>query len=298
MFDSGSTMLAGGSLAPHSSQHVGRYSWVVPLHKRSCGCLSRQGDQGSAISAFNPLAAQWCVSCRQGFSSSVCQAVVGATWTSMSKVYQQCWKEWAGWCAKHSAPNNAIAAHKLANFSLHLFQVGLAWHTIGIYRSAISAFLETHCLHKASYHPVISKLMHHFYLQCPPFCKCFDAWDVEHLLSLLESWHPLLISLPLTLLEDCYSVRTCYCKGLFWFNFICIDNQHLFFLGHLPLRFVLSLTPMLIFALFFIWWFISDVVNHLGQSRWITCDFSFLGNNRQHRMISAKTISSCVTNVI
>ena len=31
--------------------------------------------------------------CRQGFSSSVCQEVVGATQASTSKVYQQCWKE-------------------------------------------------------------------------------------------------------------------------------------------------------------------------------------------------------------
>ena len=51
-----------------------------PLLKRSHhGCLVRPGAQGSAISALNPLAAQQCVLCRQGFSSLVCQAVAGAT---------------------------------------------------------------------------------------------------------------------------------------------------------------------------------------------------------------------------
>ena len=85
---------------PHSSQHVGRCSLAVPHHKRSyCGCLGRRGAQGSALSAFNSLAAQQCVLCRQGFSSSVCQAVAGATQTLTSKVYQQCWKEWVVWCA-------------------------------------------------------------------------------------------------------------------------------------------------------------------------------------------------------
>ena len=40
--------------ASHSSQHVGRCSSVVSHHKRSCcGCFSRPGTQGSAISAFN-----------------------------------------------------------------------------------------------------------------------------------------------------------------------------------------------------------------------------------------------------
>ena len=65
MVDSGGTMLDAGSLAPHSSQHVGRHSSAVPHHKRSHrGCLSRPDTQGSVISAFNPLAAQQCVFCR------------------------------------------------------------------------------------------------------------------------------------------------------------------------------------------------------------------------------------------
>ena len=79
-FDSGGTMLDGSSLVSHSSQHAGRCSSVVSHHKRSHhGCFSRPGTRGSVISAFNPLAAQQCVLCRQGFSSSVCQGVAGAT---------------------------------------------------------------------------------------------------------------------------------------------------------------------------------------------------------------------------
>ena len=59
MVDSGDTMLDGGSLAPHSSQHVGRHSLAVPNHERSFhGCLVRPGAQGSAISVFNPLTAE------------------------------------------------------------------------------------------------------------------------------------------------------------------------------------------------------------------------------------------------
>ena len=194
-FDSGGSMLDGGSLASHSSQHVGRCSSVVSHHKRSHhGCFGRPGTEGSEISAFNPFAAQQCVLCQQGFSSSVCQAVVGATRASMSRVYQQFWREWASWCAQQGLPNNAISATKLANFLLHLFQVGLAWHTIGIYHSAISAFLEPHHIHKASHHPVISKLMHHFIysilllvnsLILGMWRACYLFWQVGHLCLLL-----------------------------------------------------------------------------------------------------------------
>ena len=63
-FTSGGTMLDRDSLASHSSQHAGRCSLVVSHHKRSCcGCFGWPGAQGSAISAFNPLAAQLCVLC-------------------------------------------------------------------------------------------------------------------------------------------------------------------------------------------------------------------------------------------
>ena len=188
----------------------------------------------------------------------------------MPRVYQKCWKEWARWCARQSLPDNALSAPKLANFLLHFFQVGLAWHTIGIYHSAISTFLEPHCIHKASNHPVISKLMHHFYLQHPPSRKWFDPWDVECLLSLLESWAP---ASSLTTFKLAWKTATLLalvtakqCSDL---TLLCVDNQHLFLQHHaaifvplsgarqivqviFPLRFILSLTPMLIFALFFI----------------------------------------------
>ena len=124
--------------------------------------------------------------------------------------------------------NSAISAPKLANFLSHLFQVRLAWHTIGIYHSATSAFSEPHKLHKASNNPIISKLMHHFYL-VSSFCKCFDPWDVEHLLSLLESWAP---ASSLTTFKLVWKTATLlalvtakHCSDL---TLLYIDNQHLF----------------------------------------------------------------------
>ena len=67
MFDSGCTMLDGGSLAPHSSQNVGRHSLAVPDHKNLIVDVSvGQALQGSTISAFNPLAAAQCVFTQTG----------------------------------------------------------------------------------------------------------------------------------------------------------------------------------------------------------------------------------------
>ena len=108
---------------------------------------------------------------------------------------------------------------------VHLFRVGLAWHAIDIYHSTISALLECHHLHKASNHPDISKLMHYFYLQCPPSCKHFDPWYVEYLLSLLESWA---LASSLTTFKLAWKTATLlalvtakHCSDLI---LLCIDN--------------------------------------------------------------------------
>ena len=160
-------------------------------HKRPhLGCLSRLGAKGSGIVVFNPLISQRHVFHRQGFSSSVCQAMAGLTEASTTVVYQQCWKEWAGMSTQEGVPNNAISHPKLPYFLLHLFTVGLVWHTFCIHHSVISAFLEPHHQYKASNHPITSTVMAHFYLQCLLSHAHFDAWDMECLLYLWESWAP------------------------------------------------------------------------------------------------------------
>ena len=111
--------------------------------------------------------------------------------------------------------------------------MGLAWHTIGIYHSAISNFLEPHHIHKASNHPVIVKVMRNCYLQCPPCHKQFDPWDVECLLSLLESWEPVS---SLTTFKLAWKTATLLAlvtaKNCSDLTLLYVDNQHLFLQHH------------------------------------------------------------------
>ena len=113
---------------------------------------------------------------------------------------------------------------------VYVFKVGLAWHTIGIYHSS---FLEPHCLHRVCNHPAISKIMHNFYLQHALSCKCFDHWDVEHLMPLLESWA---LASSLTTFKLAWQTATLlalvtakHCSDL---SLLCINNQHLFLQHH------------------------------------------------------------------
>ena len=147
--------------------------------------------------------------------------------------------------------------------------MGLAWHTIGIYRSAISAFLEPHRIHKASNHPVISKLMHHFYLQHPPSHKWFDPWDVEHLLSLLESWAP---ASSLTTFKLAWKTATLLALVT---AKRCSDLTFLYLKAYLQCTESFRKKP--------------------DGSRVTSL---FLGNNRQHQPVCAKTFSSWVRKVL
>ena len=194
--------------------------------------------------------------------------------------------------------------------------MGLAWHTIGIYHSAISAFLEPHRNHKASNHPVISKLMHHFYLQRPPSHKQFDPWDVEHLLSLLESWAP---ASSLTTLKLAWKTATLLalvtakCSDL---TLLCVDNQHLFLQcnaaifvplssgktdhpGHLPPQICIEFHYNVnLCHILYLKAYLRHTESFRKKPDGSLVTSLFLGNNRQHRPVCAKTISSWVRKVL
>ena len=83
--------------------------------------------------------------------------------------------------------------------------------------------------------------MCHFYLQHPPCHEHFDPWDVEHLLSSLESWVP---ASSLTNFKLAWKTATLlalvtvkHCSDL---TLLCIDNQHLFLQCHVAIFIPLS----------------------------------------------------------
>ena len=193
----------------------------------------------------------------------------------------------------------------------------MAWHTIGIYLSAISAFLEPHHIHKESNHTVILKLMHHFYLQRPPSSKQFDPWDVEHLLSLLESWAP---ASSLTIFKLAWKTATLlapvaakHCSDL---TLLCVYQQQLFFqhnaaifvpmsggkadcLGHLPPQiYIKSHSNVNLCPVFYLKAYLKHTESFRKKSDGSHVTSLFLGNNRQHWPVCAKTISSWVQKVL
>ena len=135
--NSSCTLLDGGSLASHSSQHVGGLSFSVSYHKRShkvyFGTLS---FQWSAIVTFNHLAAQRPILGRQRSVSD-----------GYMKHLQQIISSSVGKNGEFGVLDRVSQTMPFPSLNLlivllYLPRVGQVWHTIYISYSAISAFLE------------------------------------------------------------------------------------------------------------------------------------------------------------
>ena len=160
--------------------------------------------------------------------------------------------------------------------------------------------------------------MHHFIYSILFLVNWFDPWDVEHLLSLLEIWPPVS---SLTTFKLAWQtaillafVTAKYCSDL---ALLCVDNQHLFLqhnaaiviplscgktdcLGHLPPQIhIESHSNVNLCPVFF---YLKAYLRHTElfrkKSDGSRVTSLFLGNNRQHRPVCAKTISSWGQNVL
>ena len=103
---------------------------------------------------------------------------------------------------------------------------------------------------------------------------------------------------------------------LFWLNLLCIDNQHLFpqhhaaiFIplsggktdlpGHLPPQICIeSHLNVNLFPVFYLKAYLRHTELFRKKSDGLHVTSQFLGNNRKHRPVCAKTISSWVSKVI
>ena len=148
-------------------------------------------------------------------------------------------------------------------------------------------------------------------------CKHFDPWDVEHLLSLLESWTP---TSSLTTFKLAWKTATLLalvtvkcCSDL---TLLCIDNQHLFLQcnaaifipmsggkkdhqGHLPPQIHIELhSNVNLCSVFYLkaYWRCTESFRTKPDGSHVTS--LFMGNNRQHQPVCAKTISSWVSKVL
>ena len=90
----------------------------------------------------------------------------------------------------------------------------------------------------------------------------------------------------------CIDISTLFFSIMLLFSFLHLVARQIDWVS-LLIRLISILIPMFIFALHFIWRLICNILNLLGRSWMAKCVTAlFLVNNRQHRPVCTKTISS------
>ena len=153
--------------------------------------------------------------------------------------------------------------------------------------------------------------MHYFYLQCSPSCNWFDLWNVEHLLSLLEHCAPASSFTMFKLsLKRSTHLALVMAKCGSDLSLLHIDNQHHFLQHHAAIFIAGSvgktnwlghISPQIhivnLCSVFYLKAFLhcTELLRR-GQMD-LMCSW-FLGRNRQHMSVCAKTIFSWVRKVL
>ena len=157
--------------------------------------------------------------------------------------------------------------------------------------------------------------MHHFYLQHPPSHKWFDPWDVEHLLSLLESWASVSSLTTFKLAWKTATLLALVPAKHSDLTLLCVDN-HLFLqcnaaifvplsggktdhLGHLPPQIhIESHSNVNLCPIFYLKAYLRCTKSFRTKPDRFCVTSLFLGNNRQHWPVCAKSSSSWVRKVL
>jgi integrase len=121
-----------------------------------------------------------------GFSEAVIDTMQGSIRPSSAKQYQQMWKIFVHWCMERHADPCTVPIPVITEFLQSLLDQGMAFRTIGVYRSAISKFHVPVMGVPIGKLPEISRFMKGVFNKRPPCWKLLPTWDINIVLKFLQ----------------------------------------------------------------------------------------------------------------
>ena len=104
----------------------------------------------------------------QGFPQEVSEILLSSWRKRTARQYESAWRSWSGWCDCCQINCFLTSIKNILTYLAYLFhEKGLQYHTINVYRSAISAFhipIDGVVIGK---HPLVSKFMKGFFVYIP-----------------------------------------------------------------------------------------------------------------------------------
>ncbi|XP_035659716.1 uncharacterized protein LOC118404611 isoform X2 [Branchiostoma floridae] len=117
--------------------------------------------------------------------------VLLASWRPRtSGLYSSSWRRWSRWCGGKSLDPISAPLNKVLDFLYRLFDKGLQYRTINVYRSAISSTHLNVEGRPIGAHPLVSRFMKGVFELRPPVPKHVFIWDVSVVLKFLRKWAP------------------------------------------------------------------------------------------------------------
>ena len=134
----------------------------------------------------------------EGVSTEASDLILNSRRESTTKNYESTWKQWILWCRRRGVDPITCPLRHVLDYLASMFQ-DKEYRTIGVHRSAISAYHIPIDGFAVGQHPTVSDLMSGVANLRPPKPKYGFTWDVELVLNLFRSWPDRLTAKQLTL---------------------------------------------------------------------------------------------------
>ena len=192
--DSSYTNVAVTTLIPCSYGNVHTSSFASSRSSRSVKKPGRpKTSSGSGvISETSGLASIRDRLSEKGVSIGASNLILNSRSRGTTINYESAWEEWLVWCNSRNVDPFGCPVKDVLNYLGSLFDSGYQYRSIGVHRSAISAYHQPinqgGLLMAIGKHPEVCALMSGVQKLRPPTPKYAFTWDVEAVLNLFRSW--------------------------------------------------------------------------------------------------------------
>ena len=109
------------------------------------------------------------------------QKLLVATWRkATSSAYSSAWRKWDSWCREREVNPILASIECVLEFLTHAFNIGKAYRTLKVYRSAISSSHPMIDSLRVGEHPLVVQLLKGAYNLRPPLPRYSSTWDVDN----------------------------------------------------------------------------------------------------------------------
>ena len=128
-----------------------------------------------------------CQSYSEAGISQPAQTLLVAAWRDgTSKAYASAWGRWASWCRERKLNSIQASVESILEFLSSEFNLGRAYRTLNVYRSAISSTHPKIDSVRVGEHPLVVQLLKGAYNLRPPLPRYSSTWDVSLVVSFID----------------------------------------------------------------------------------------------------------------